>query len=1047
VRFSLPEFALRRPITVLMAIVTMLGLGFISLQRIPIEFIPKIEFPFIGVYIPYAGATPAQVEKEIAIPAEGQFRTLSNVKRISSTSDMNGCNIFMQFEGVDLSTATSEVRDRMERLKADLPADVDRLFLQKFSSDALPVMIFTLYQEEDIAVLADAARTILQPRLLRLDGVADVTIFGEERPEVLIEFDQDALRSRSLSLYQVVQNLQLSNLNLSLGELVDGNRKHFVRALDEFKSPSELGELVVGPHSVRLKDVAEVGYVKRTQDSGYAIDGKTGVAVLIRKESESNTVATCLKIREELDNILEESVFDESQMFMFFDQSEMILGALDGLIRAGQWGGGLAFIVLFLFLRRFRLTIVVALCIPASLFVAFILMYFAGYTLNIVTIIAMIVALGMLVDNAIVVMENIHRHSQEGLGAEESARLGATEVSLAITAATATTCAAFLPLVFLDTGDLSNYIRQFAVPVTVALGASLILAVTAIPLAACHLPARETLWVNRVWMRLTSKTSPTPSEDEPTTPKVSFSGRVTEGFIGKYLWLLGWTQRWRLATMLAVGAAFLSTIPACNGLSRQGLPSIDSRQVVIDVKFDRGFDPKDVRKTFDLVYERIDARREDLGIKNVFYQYSARGGNFNVYLNTEDDIALDDTLPYTTDEARDILWASLPAAIPGAELRFSIAETGEQSSQGFSLRMRGDDSAELAAYASRFATLLEDSPNVTEAEAENDANEEEIQILIDETFASQNGVSPFTIAQTVDFALRGVRIFYIKREGREIPVWAQFSEEDRASRANLENVAILNQQGELVPLAQLVDFRKARSPSAIRRVNSKNVVSINATTRTRDLGRVMDDLRVLSDNFEMPRGYNIEFGDELANLESDMTAFLTSIFLAIIVIYLIMGSLFESYLLPLSILVTVPLAGIGVVWSMYMTNTAIDTMTFIGFILLAGIVVNNGIVIVDHINQLRKDGISRYDAIIRAGRVRFRPVMMTALTTILGVVPLAVGEVTFSGLGRALIGGLTSGTLLTLFVVPLFYALIDDIRVWFSNFVATFSSSARNRAV
>lgn len=1043
-RISLPEFALRRPITVLMAIITMLGLGMISLQRIPIEFIPKIEFPFIGVYIPYVGATPDQVEKEIAIPAEGQFRTLSNVKRISSTSDMNGCNIFMQFEGVDLSTATSEVRDRMERLKAELPADVDRMFLQKFSSDALPVMIFTLYQDDNIEELADATRTVLQPRLLRLDGVADVTIFGEERPDVLVEFDQDALRSRSLSLYQVVQNLQVSNLNLALGELVDGKQKHFVRALDEFTSPSDLAELVVGPNAVRLKDVAEVGYVKRKQDSGYAIDGKTGVAVLIRKESESNTVATCLAVQAELEAILEEPLFGDSQLFMFFDQSEMILGALDGLIRAGQWGGALAFLVLFLFLRRFRLTIVVALCIPASLFVAFILMYFAGYTLNIVTIIAMIVALGMLVDNAIVVMENIHRHSQEGLSTEDSARIGATEVSLAITAATATTCAAFLPLVFLDTGDLSNYIRQFAVPVTVALAASLILAVTAIPLAACHLPARETLWTNRLWLRIRDRARSGKNEKDAGVEKESLGARLMNGFVGTYLWLLGWTQRWRLATMLLVGAAFLSTIPACNGLQRQGLPSIDSRQVVIDIRFDRGFDPDNVRSTFDMIYEKIDLRREELSIKNVFYQYSARGGNFNVYLNTKDDLPPEELLPYTTDEARDILWASLPTAIPGAELRFTIAETGEQSSQGFSLRMRGDDSAELSAYASRFAALLEDRPNITEAKADDDETEEEIQIHIDETFASRNGVSPFTIAQTVDFALRGVRIFYIKREGREIPVWAQFSEEDRMSRANLENVAILNQRGDLVPLSQMVEFEKARSPSAIQRVNSKNVVNISATTRTRDLGRVMGDLRGLVENFDLPRGYSIEFGDQLADLESDMSAFLMSVFLAIIVIYLIMGALFESYLLPISILVTVPLAAIGVIWSMYATGTPIDTMTFIGFILLAGIVVNNGIVIVDHINQLRKDGISRYDAIVRAGRVRFRPVMMTALTTILGVVPLAVGEETFSGLGRALIGGLTSGTILTLFVVPLFYALIDDMRGWFSNFVASFSGGARN---
>jgi hydrophobic/amphiphilic exporter-1 (mainly G- bacteria), HAE1 family len=1040
VKWSLPDIALRRPITVAMIIVTMLGLGFISLQRIPIEFIPKFEFPFLGVYIPYVGATPEQVENEIAIPAEGQFRTLTNLKRITTQSDMNGCNVLMQFEGIDLSTATSEVRDRMERLKAELPADVDRLMLRKFSSEALPVMIFALYRDHDIERLADAARTVLQPRLLRIDGVADVAIFGEEQAEVLVEFDQDKLRARGLSLYEVVQRLQVSNLNVALGELIDGNQKHFVRALGEFKSPQELAELVIGPNAARLKDVAEVGYLKRTSTSGYAIDGQTGVAIMIRKESEANTVETCTAVQEELAKVLDEPLFENTDRFVFFDQSEMILGALDGLIRAGQWGGALSFTVLFLFLRRFRLTLVVALSIPASLFVAFILMYFAGYSLNIITIIAMIVALGMLVDNAIVVMENIHRHSQEGLSDEESARHGANEVSLAITAATATTCAAFLPLVFLDTGDLSNYIRQFAVPVTVALGASLLLAVTAIPLAACHLPTRESLWVFRTWGRI-NPFKQREQENGGVTPAKSSWRRPGQSFISAYIWVLDWTQRWRLATMLILGAAFLSTIPACMGLQRQGVPSIDSRQVVIDVEFERGFDEDEVQKTFGLVYEKVDARRDELGIKNIFYQYGPHGGNFNIYLNTKDDLPEDAEYRYTTDEARDILWASLPAAIPGAELRSSIAETGEQSSQGFSIRMRGDDSTALNEYASRFAALLEETPNVTEAKADADSTEEEIQILVNEAFAARNGVSPFTIAQTVDFALRGARIFYIKREGREIPVWAQFSEEDRTSRANLENVAILNQQGELVPLIQLVDFQKERSPSSIRRVNGKNVVTITATTRTRDLGRVMDDLRGLIQTFDMPRGYNIEFGDELASLQSDMTAFMTAMLLAIIVIYLIMGSLFESYLLPISILVSVPLAGIGVVWAMYATGTPIDTMTFIGFILLAGIVVNNGIVIIDHINQLRKEGMERSEAILRAGRVRLRPVMMTALTTILGCVPLAVGEVTFSGLGRALIGGLTSGTLLTLIVVPLFYAVIDDVREWFADFTAALTGA------
>ena len=1030
---SLPATALARPITVIMVVITMVGLGVIAYTRIPLELIPKLEMPFIRCVIPYVGATPAQVENDVAIPAEGEFRTVSQLKRISTTSDMNGCDITMLFEwDADLNEAMAEVRDRMERLKLRLPSDVDQMFLRRFSSTSLPIMAFALFREGDKEELTYLVQTLLQSRLLRIEGVADVKVFGAPEKEVLIEFDQDALRSCNLSLYEVVGALQRSNINVSIGELDDGSSTHLVRVEGEFRAPEEIAQLVVGPDALRLRDVAEVGYRAREIDMSYSIDGKAGVFVLIRKESEENTITACKAVHRELDRMRADPMFKGTDVFMFIDQSALIQDTLDGMLEAGKWGGGLAILVLFLFLRRIRPTLVVALAIPASLVVAFVFMFFVGMTLNLITMISMIIALGMLVDNSIVVMENIDRYSRMGYSAEESARRGATEVGLAITAATMTTLVVFVPILYLQVGEMATYMRQFAAPVSVSLMASLVIALTVIPLAVSRIRPRHTVkslrFLRPVFVLL-----------KRLSGRLYFPlfDRIMKAYVGG----LRWTTRWRLGTLMIVGfMVILTLIPACK-LDFQGRVQPDTRQVQINVNLDQNFDKEKADGAFDTIHSVIAQQRDELGVKSIFSHHTSGGGSFYIYLVGENDMPDGVELPYTTEQVRDILWQRLPSRIPGAELQFSIADASETSRRGFTLRMRGDDAEILNEYAQRFKVLLSQIPNVRDVIMDIDRNTREIQIQINEDLAEQHGVSPLIVAQTVDFALRGAKLSYLKREGREIPVWAQFREEDRKTRANLDKVAVPGTGGELVPLQQLVTLEKARSPRAVNRVDGKNVVTIMAKTIDKDMAGVIEHLKELMDAYELPPGYEIQMGDELLDFESDMSNFILTIFMAVILIYLVMGALFESYLLPLSILTTVGLAGIGVVWVMFLTSTPMDLLSFIGCILLVGIVVNNGIVIIDHINQLRKRGLPRDEAILQAGQDRFRPVLMTALTTILGCVPLASGmtvaaDLPFYSMGRALIGGLVTATVLTLFVVPVFYSLIDDFALWCRRYFA-----------
>lgn len=1055
-KMTLPELALRRPITVWVVAITVMGLGVIARYRTPIEFLPPLDFPFIFVQIPYLGASPEQAEKEVAIPAEGEFRTVSHLKRISSTSDSNGCRVQLLFEmNTDMTAATAEVRDRIERLKLVLPSEIDQISIRRFNANTLPIMVFSLYGGLDDEELVYRVRTLLRPRLQRIDGVADVTVYGTPEKEVLIEFDQDALGSRSLSLFSIVSALRQSSLNLTVGNMVDGESKYIVRALGEFIAPEELGELVIGPNAVRLRDVARVGYRARERETDYSIDGKPGTLMLVLKEAEANTISTCQAVERELDKLSADPDFDGVKVFTFFNQSDTILAALNGLVQSGELGAVLAIIILFLFMWRIRPTIIVALSIPTSVVFGLVYLFLSGMTLNLVTMISFIVALGMLVDNAIVVIEDIYRHQQLGYSPAESAKLGSMEVAMAITASTLTTIVVGIPMFYLDSGEMSTYMKQFFAPITVSLLASLLIALTLIPLAASKMNLRRGwgLSILRGRSRGGELDEPRDSADHGTTSYAHLPRfHPLRTVVQIYERILAWTQRWRLATMSVVIAVTAITFIPMYKLDRQGDPAVDSRRIEISILLDQGFTLEGARATFNSIRDTVDTMRKELGIKNIFSRYSATGGDFDVYLLTNEDLAPDETLPYTTDQVLDILRQRLPVKLPGGEIRYSVAEASETSARSFTLQVRGTDSEVLEQCAENLKSLMLTSiPQVSEVNTDISRTHHEILLNVNTTLADVYGLTPMTIAQTVDFALRGVRLSYLKQGGREIPVWAQFQEEDRKSKSNLENVSLFGKTGEQLPINRVVDFAKERSPQAISRVNGKNVVTLTAKLRGTDMGRAMDGLKGLLASFQLPQGYSIEFGDELMSLETNMSSFLTSLLMAVILVYLVMGALFESYLLPISILSTLPLAGVGTVWLLYLTDTPIDIVGMIGMILMVGVVVNNGIVLVDYINQLRSRGIPRAEAVLRAGHDRFRPVMMTALTTILGCVPLALGgggvesEVSFTSLGRALIGGLTSATFLTLFIVPITYTLVDDARVWFANFFGSLLESMRGR--
>lgn len=1026
------SLSMRRPVSTIMAAMTVLILGVIAWNRLPLKFLPNIESPFLVCTILYPGSTPEQVINEIAIPAEGVFRTIPRLKKIVTTSDTVGCTSMLMFDvDADMGAASAELRDRVERLKLSLPSQVERVLIHRFNTSDLPIMVFGLFREGDLEDFTYLARKVFETRLGRVEGIAQIQIRSPiPEKEVLIEFDQDELRSMHLDLSQLVMALEASSINVSAGKIQDSGRTCIVRTLGEFRNIEDIENIAVGAGGLRLKDAARVRFGTREESVHVSLDGKPGLLVMVRAEQQANTVAACTAVREELNRILQEPGFQGAELKSFLDQAELITGAVTNLQEAGLTGAALAVFILLIFLHQFRPTLIVAFAIPASIVTALTFMYFAGMTLNLVTMVSLIIAVGMLVDDSIVVVENIIRHRQAGEDVKSSALKGTAEITMAIASSTATTCVVFIPIIYMKAGTMSVFMAQLGVPLIVSLCGSLVVALTLIPLAMVHIhPGGKA--VDRL------------SHVPGGRGILRFASRFhpVKRTIETYLAGMRLALQWRAASLLILLMLCALTVAwPTRSLGMRQTPELDTREVDIEIELDQNLDESMTEVLFRQLTDQVNAWRQELGIKNVLNYHETGGGAIEAYLYDESDPRPPGVNMLTTEEAQRIVASRMPKRIPGARLNCDVAHGGPSGAEsGLSVIVRGDDMRQLRQTAAQLTELIEQLPSVQDVRPDTARQNMEIDVGIDSSLAAKAGATPAVIARTVDAALRGARLPNLKYSGREYPVWAQFREEDRKSKSNLDNVAVLGGIGGLVTLDQLVHYEKRPSPEAIRRINGKNVISLRINANTENLTALTKDLAPLLRQFELPPGYTLDMGEQLEEMEEDVASFGTAFIMAILLVYLVMSASFESLILPLSVLSTIPLSIGGAAWALYLTGTNFDTVTLIGCVLMVGVIVRNGIVIVDHINGLRQEGMDRLDALVAAGRHRFRPVVMTALTTILGLLPLALaqsgGAVAFAGLGRAMVGGLTIGTVLTLVVVPLFYSLLDDLRQWCSDFL------------
>lgn len=1022
---SLPRFSLDRRITVLMLAITVAVVGFIAMMNIPTEMVPS---GFVGsmlmVQVPWQDAPPREVLDKLTIPIEEELGSVRGVDRITSVSFPGMAQVFIIFkQSTDMSVAYREVRDRVERARVDFPADVDRVFIRKNDTSGFPVYMIGIAVDEDLEDPWDLIQNDVIIPVERTEGVASVNTFGLEEKEVLIEIDREKANAAGLNIYELGQDLSGDNFTMASGTVQSGARKLLLRSVARYRSIEDLENRLVGL-STRLKDVARVRYEEPDKNYRARINGSPAVAVQVIKESEANT----REVTSELDTTLEQLRANPRlaglEMVSFFDQGEIIDESLGTLIKSGMFGGVLAGIVLFFFMRRIRLTLIVAFSIPISLVFGLTVMYFAGETLNLLSLIGLMICIGLLVDNSVVVAENIHRLRHEGMSRRDSCVRGAGEVALAITMSTLTTVIVFLPAALIE-GPMGFFLTRMAVPVAVSVSGSLFVALVFIPLCVyLTLSKREKEGEVKVPSRIAAM-------------HLRFnriSKAVYEKTFGNlndlYNKLLGRCLQHRFGLVFAVLLVLAISVNVYNATTEfVGQQDDEQAQFHLTFELPPSTTLDEATGYFDEVEQIFEEHREDVGLDGFFVYHEERYGELDAWF------LKDNKGKPTVKESMKMLVESFPEK-PGVEIFTGNEQQGADKKNTIAkVFIRGEDPDKVTQAVNELAPLFMQLEGVLGRKKAGGQIPNELGLVIDREKAQHLNVNPQVIAGVVGYALRGQALPKFQADGREVPVRIRFAEEDRESLTELNSFQVPTQDGGQLPLSALTTAKVLPESTVIVRRDKMigRTITLELEEGQEDEARAR--IAMLQSNIDLPEGLSFggaatrsqDLNDDLAGIQFAMT-------LSIVFIYLLMGFLFESFILPLSILITIPLSSIGMMWGHILTGKDLDFLGGVAMILLVGIVVNNGIVLVDYINRLRSQGHARSEAILIATHRRFRPIMMTAITTIGGMIPLALTGANSIGLSYTsfsltLIGGLATATLLTLLVVPVFYTMFDDLRL------------------
>jgi HAE1 family hydrophobic/amphiphilic exporter-1 len=1017
------RFAVERRITMVMVVLGVLVMGWLSLQRLPLEFLPSFSSSNISVNAPYPSSSPEEVERLVVRPLEDSLSTINGIETLSASASANQARISIRFvDGTDMDMAAVDVRDRVERVRHLLPDDLERMTIRRFQTSDIPVLRFDLSASWPEEQLYDFAERVVQRRLERLEGVAQVDVNGLRTPELQINLDPARMQAHGVDVRQLLGLLRASNVNVSGGDIKEGSRKLLVRSVGEFESPGEIRRMPVNGRGLRLEDVADVRYTFPQQESFNFLNGVEALTLRINKASNANLLAVVDRVKDELSDIKRLPEAQGMAVRIYSDASQDVRKGLGQLRDAGLLGGLLAILAVYVFIRRFRTTALVALAIPISVVATFVLIYllrqggWLDITINVISMAGLMLALGMLVDNSVVVIESIFRHRNDlNEDSHVAALRGASEVALPIVASTLTTMSVFLPLIFLSSGGrFKLYFQNIGITICIVIVASLFVALTVVPMAAAVILRGQS-------------SRPAPFIDWVT---------------GLYGRMLGFTLRHRFVFVLSIVALFAGSIYLFTTIERSFAVRPLEREVIVKVDTPRQYSLDQVQQLYDEIYALLDGRREELDIADIAFSYDRgtgrsraswrRNRQFNVYLEDEERSDL------TTAQVRDRIRELLPRRA-GVELRIATAQ-GRHGSSGVELQLMGHDPVVLELLSRQLAERLATMPMIRDVDTSLESGDEEIHVRPQRERVLQAGLSTQAVAFTVNNALSGRAVSHFKTGDREADIVMQYREDERETLDQLRNVPVPAGEASL-PLGALVDFDLVAGPRSILRENhlSKVSVTANLTSATASFGAMRAVSEIMA-QMPLPPGYEWSFGRWNRYQQQDQNRGLFALLFALPLVYMVLAALFESFTQPFTIMFSVPFALLGVGVAMKLASQPWDNMTMLGMIVLLGVVVNNAIVLIDHVNLLRRQGLDRTTAIIKGGQHRLRPIVITAVTTILGMMPLIAPflwpqwfgtlegrAANWAPIGLVIVGGLTTSTFLTLIIIPTVYSLVDDL--------------------
>ncbi|MFT5365346.1 MAG: HAE1 family hydrophobic/amphiphilic exporter-1 [Candidatus Latescibacterota bacterium] len=1081
---SISEYAIRKPITAVMVTLSLVVLGIISLFRLPLAYAPDLSWPSMYISVSYPSSSPEEIERSITRPIEEMMSTLSGVKSLSSRSYGSRCWVRMEFDyGTDMDMVSIQVRDRLDQARILLPDDVERIETRRWSSDDWEIMDYRVtWKGKDQSELLAVYKESILPRLQRLEGVGSVEIEGVDEKALLVEVDQNLLNAHNLDIRTLNRAIRANNVNISAGYVRDADRRLSVRLIGEFDDIDDIEHLTLR-NNIEMADVAQVTYDYPERKSFERIDGRDAVSIEIRKASTANLVATCDRIRREMVAIQEEIGKDKLYLQLSRDQSETVVAGIWNLTQSAMIGGILAILVIFVFLRNFRSTLIIGAAIPISVLCVFVIMYLlrqaagATITLNMVSMMGLMVAIGMLVDPAVVALENIYRKRfDEGLSATEAAIEGSREIGIPVLAAALTTICVFVPIIFVTGSSRSMWMRDFAITVCISVAASLVVALSLIPLASSRAFAGSGSRFDR-YMKLLLGVGfiggigfsiyaygVTNSWDWAQKNGAWFVDGLAHVPIGAwvfvgvltlvltglyyrfrhiglqalYVRVVGVTLHYRWSTISVACIVLVSGFYLYSKVEKRPYRWQSSRRVEYTVEMPRNYSLEEMLTLFGSIEDILIPKKSELDIDAVRTRVSNRRGNrITLYLVSADDATL------ATDEIKKRVKELLPTDIPG--VRFKEGRSRGGSGTGVGIEIRGRNPDVLAVLAEDMKLRMDNIEGVHEIETSLESGTEEIRVTVNRQRAQRYGLSPRAVATSIASALGSRGSSKFKTDNAEIDITVLLQEEDRANLEQLKNTPFEDNSGSLISLATLADFSLQKGPNSIERQDRMATVQVFASTERTTLMQVGEEMRARMELVSIPKGYTWQMDRSFRQISEEQGETNFTMIFAVLLIYMIMASLFESYVHPFTIMFSICFAFTGVAIGLYAFQVAMDSNATYGLLILFGIVVNNGIVLVDHINRYRHQGHSRRDAILLGGQDRLRPILMTATTTILGLTPLVVPMIygTAEGyarmwgpIGLVIISGLIVSALLTLVILPTIYSLMDDLTRYGKRVVA-----------